>query len=126
MPCRGIRGAITVEHNRTDEILEATSKLLSTIIEKNTLMDENLVQDIVSVIFTATTDLDAVYPAVAAREMGWTNVPLLCMQEMEVVSSLRKCIRVLIHWNTEREQSEMHHIYLGGARLLRPDLMEEA
>ena len=124
MPCRGIRGAVTVKHNNAEEILEATRTLLQTIIEKNSLSGGNITQDLVSVIFTATEDLDAVYPAVAARKMGWTNVPLLCMQEMEVAGSLRQCIRVLIHWNTARDQSEMQHIYLGSARALRPDLTE--
>jgi len=126
MPCRGIRGATTVEHNKAEEILAATCTLLQNIVEKNCLSADNIAQDMVSVIFTATTDLDAMYPAVAARKMGWTNVPLLCMQEMDVEGSLRQCIRVLIHWNTERRQSDMRHIYLGGARLLRPDLMKEA
>lgn len=125
MPYRGIRGAITVEHNNAEEILDATRSLLRGIVEKNALTAENIARDLVSVIFTATQDLDAVYPAVAARDMGWTNVPLLCMQEMEVAGSLRKCIRVLVHWNTEREQSEMQHVYMEKARLLRPDLMEE-
>ena len=125
MPCRGIRGAITVEHNKVEEILEATRVLLQVIVLKNDLSAGNITQDLVSVIFTMTKDLDAVYPAVAAREIGWTNVPLLCMQEMDVDGSLEQCIRVLIHWNTEREQAEMQHIYLGEARSLRPDLTEE-
>jgi chorismate mutase len=125
MPCRGIRGAVTVTHNTAQEIIEATRTLLQTIVEKNGISTDNIAQDLVSVIFTATKDLDAMYPAVAAREMGWTNVPLLCMQEMEVVGSLRQCVRVLIHWNTVHNQSEMQHIYLGGARSLRPDLTEE-
>ncbi len=126
MPSRGIRGATTVSGNETGAILEATRAMLQAIVEQNGLSDENINCDMVSVIFTATTDLDAVYPAVAAREMGWTNVPLLCMQEMDVAGSLRHCIRVLIHWNTERTQSEMRHVYLGGAQSLRPDLMKEA
>ena len=126
MPCRGIRGAVTVKNNNAEEILEATRTLIQAILDKNSLSADNIAQDLVSVIFTATEDLDAVYPAVAAREMGWTNVPLLCMQEMDVAGSLRHCIRVLIHWNTARDQSEMQHIYLGGARALRPDLTEEA
>ena len=125
MQCRGIRGAITVEHNRVEEILEATRTLLQAIVEKNGVLVDNIAKDLVSVIFTTTKDLDVVYPAVAAREMGWTNVPLLCMQEMDVDGSLGRCIRVLIHWNTELEQSEMQHIYLEGARLLRPDLVKE-
>jgi chorismate mutase len=98
--------------------------LLKKIITRNDLTVENITRDLVSVIFTATRDLDAVYPAVAAREMGWTNVPLLCMQEMGVGDSLERCIRVLIQWNTERKQSEMQHIYMGEAQSLRPDLTE--
>ena len=125
MSCRGIRGAITVAHNNEKEILEATHTLLQEIVEKNTLSNENIAEDMVSVIFTSTQDLNAAYPAVAARKMGWTNVPLLCMQEMAVAGSLKRCIRVLIHWNTNRLQSEMRHIYLGGAQVLRPDLVEE-
>jgi chorismate mutase len=125
MPCRGIRGATTVGRNQTKEILEATRTLLQAIVEKNRISADDVAKNIVSVIFTTTADLDAVYPAVAAREMGWTDVPLLCMQEMHVEGSLRQCIRVLIQWNTERMQSEMRHVYLGGAQLLRPDLMEE-
>jgi chorismate mutase len=125
MPCRGIRGAITVEHNTADEILEATRSLLETIVEKNALSADNLRHDMVSIIFTMTKDLDALYPAVAARHMGWTNVPLLCMQELAIAGSLKRCIRVLVHWNTDRMQSEMRHIYLGGAQILRPDLVEE-
>lgn len=125
MPCRGIRGAITVEHNTADEILEATRSLLETIVERNALSADNLRHDMVSIIFTMTKDLDALYPAVAARHMGWTNVPLLCMQELAIEGSLKRCIRVLVHWNTDRMQSEMRHIYLGGAQVLRPDLVEE-
>ncbi|TFG65852.1 MAG: chorismate mutase [Anaerolineales bacterium] len=126
MPSRGIRGATTVMVNEVGAILEATRAMLQAIVTQNGLSDENINCDMVSVIFTTTTDLDAAYPAVAAREMGWTNVPLLCMQEMNVTGSLRHCIRVLIHWNTERTQSEMRHVYLGGAQALRPDLIKEA
>lgn len=119
MTCRGIRGAITVEANTADAMLSATRTLLEHIVTANELSGD----DIASVIFTATTDLDAVYPAVAAREMGWVHVPLLCMQEMAVRGSLQRCIRVLIHWNTDRAPDEIHHVYLGGARKLRPDLV---
>ncbi|HFD38781.1 MAG TPA: chorismate mutase [Anaerolineae bacterium] len=119
MTCRGIRGAITVEANTADAILSATRTLLEHIVTANELSSG----DIASVIFTATPDLDAVYPAVAAREMGWVHVPLLCMQEMAVRGSLQRCIRVLIHWNTDRAPDEIHHVYLGGARKLRPDLV---
>ncbi len=118
MACRGIRGAITVEENTVEAIKAAVRALLEQIVEANAAD----MADIASVIFTATPDLDAVYPAVAAREMGWNNIPLLCMQEMNVQGSLPRCIRVLIHWNTERPQADIQHIYLGDARVLRPDL----
>lgn len=119
MTCRGVRGAITVEANTQEAILEATRLLLKEIVTANGIATD----DIASVIFTATADLDAVYPAVAARELGWTQVPLLCMQEMAVQGSLHQCVRVLIHWNTPRAGVEMHHVYLRGAAALRPDLI---
>jgi len=118
--CRGIRGAITVEANQEETILTATRSLLQRIVTLNHLATE----DIASAIFTATPDLDAAYPARAAREMGWTEVPLLCMQEMVVVESLARCIRVLVHWNTDRSPDQIHHVYLGQARILRPDLAQ--
>ncbi|MBN2392905.1 MAG: chorismate mutase [Anaerolineae bacterium] len=118
MACRGVRGAITVEENTAVAIKSAVRALLERIVAANALD----VADIASVIFTATPDLDAVYPAVVAREMGWVDTPLLCMQEMVVQSSLPRCIRVLLHWNTDCAQADVHHIYLGDARALRPDL----
>ena len=121
MSCRGIRGAISVESNTAEAILGATRELLERIVAANKLRAE----DIASVIFTATPDLNAAYPARAAREMGWANVPLLCMQEMAVVGSLPCCIRVLVHWNTDLLGGQVHHVYLGEARTLRPDLVEE-
>ena len=121
MNCRGIRGAASVEANDANSILAATRELLGRIVAANGL----LVEDVASVIFTATPDLDAVYLARAAREMGWVNTPLLCMQEMVVAGSLPRCIRVLIHWNTGRRPDEIQHIYLGQARTLRPDLLKE-
>lgn len=121
MPCRGIRGAICAQANETDAILAATHRLLEHIVADNDLRPE----DVASAIFTATPDLDAAYPAQAAREMGWTRVPLLCMQEMNVTDTLPRCIRVLIHWNTDRTPNELRHVYLGEARALRPDLVKE-
>ena len=121
MTCRGIRGAITVDANQQESILAATRELLTRIVEANGLD----VDDIASAIFTATSDLDAAPPARAAREMGWTSVPLLCMQEMAVAGALARCIRVLIHWNTDLPQDRIHHVYLGGARVLRPDWNHE-
>ena len=121
MVCRGVRGAISVEENNPDSILNATRQLLEQIIQKNGILKE----DVPSVIFSATDDLDAVYPAKAARDLGWTETALMCMQEMKVTGSLRMCIRVLIHWNTDIPQAEIKHIYLGEAKKLRPDLSEK-
>ena len=120
MPFRGIRGAITVRENTRSAITEATRDLLREMVHAHGVAR----YDVASVIFTATADLDAAYPAVAAREMGWTDIPLLCMQEMAVVDSLPQCVRVLLHWNTDRSVSEVRHVYLGGAAILRPDIVE--
>jgi chorismate mutase len=116
MYCRGIRGATTVDHNNQAEILAATAELLLLMMSKNGL----LVEDIASVIFTVTEDLDAVFPALAARQMGWNGVALMCMREIPVPDSLGKCIRVLLHVNTTRSASEIQHVYLREAVSLRP------
>ena len=115
---RGIRGAITVENNNSEEITAATKELLQQIVAENNIK----LEDIVSVIFTATKDINAVYPAKAAREIGWTAIPLLCMQELDVSGSLPYCIRVLMHVNTAKTQQEIKHQYLKAAKCLRPDL----
>ena len=117
--CRGVRGATCAKTNDEKATLAATKELLEQIVEQNQIDPA----DVASVIFTATPDLDAAYPARAARQMGWTHVPLLCMQEMAVLDSLKRCIRVLVHWNTDRSQEEIRHVYLGQARALRPDLV---
>jgi len=116
MYCRGIRGATTVDHNEQAEILGATGELLLLMMSKNGL----LVEDIASVIFTVTEDLDAVFPAQAARQIGWNEVALMCMREIPVPDSLGKCIRVLLHVNTTRSASEIQHVYLREAVSLRP------
>ena len=121
MTVRGIRGATNVDVNGAESIVAATRELLERIVAANGLATE----DVASVIFTATSDLDAAYPARAAREMGWVHVPLLCMQEMAVVGSLSRCIRVLVLWNTDRPAGQVRHVYLRRARALRPDLVEE-
>jgi len=121
MTIRGIRGATTVDVDEAETIIAATRELLEQIAAANRLNTE----DVASVIFTATQDLGAVYPARAAREMGWVHVSLLCMQEMAVVDSLPRCIRVLVLWNTDLPQSQIRHVYLGQARALRPDLTQE-
>lgn len=115
--CRGIRGATTAETNTPEAILQATHELLTLLIEANSLDSE----DIASVIFTTTPDLTAEFPALAARQLGWSNVALICGHEMSVPGALSQCIRVLIHWNTPKTQAEIKHIYIRGARHLRPE-----
>lgn len=115
--CRGIRGATTVEENTREAILAATRELLSRLIAANRIHPD----DVASAIFTTTPDLNAEFPAVAARQLGWTDVALMCTHEMSVPGSLPKCIRVLIHWNTSKPASAIQHIYIKGAAQLRPD-----
>jgi chorismate mutase len=117
MYCRGIRGATTVEQNTREEILAATTELLQLLVERNDLHAE----DVASAIFTVTEDLDAAFPALAARTMGWTEVALICTREIPVPGSLGKCIRVLLHVNTTRSAAEIQHAYLRGAVKLRPE-----
>ena len=116
MFCRGIRGATTVERNSREEILAATTELLHMLIERNDIKPE----DVASAIFTLTDDLDAEFPALAARYLGWTEVALICMREIPVPGSLRSCIRILLHVNTTRSASEIQHVYMKGAVNLRP------
>jgi len=118
---RAIRGATTVEKNDAVEMLRETEKLLVEIVEKNQLKEE----DIISIIFTVTNDLNATFPAVAARNLGWTSVALMCTNEIPVPGSLEKCIRVLMHINTNKRNNEIKHIYLNNAKVLRPDLKGE-
>ena len=117
MICRGVRGATTVDEDKPEAILRATRELLALIIHVNGIRSE----DVTSVIFTTTKDVVSQYPALAARQLGWLDVPLLCSHEMEVPGSLPHCIRILLHWNTELSQSKIQHIYLGEAQSLRPD-----
>ena len=116
MYCRGIRGATTVERNDREEILAATTELLQLLILHNDLR----IEDITSAIFSLTDDLNAEFPALAARKLGWTEVALMCARELPVPGSLTKCIRILLHVNTERSASEIQHIYIRGAVNLRP------
>jgi chorismate mutase len=118
---RGIRGATTVESNTKEAILEATHELLSALIGANGLQ----ANDVASAFFSATQDLNAEFPAVAARDLGWSHVALTCMQEMYVPGSLPMCVRILMHVNTAKNQDEVHFVYLRGARVLRPDLTNE-
>jgi len=120
MPCRGVRGATTVSSNDRDEILSATRELLALMIRRNGME----AADVASVMFTTTTDLDAEFPALAARQLGWLEVPLICGNEMVVQGGLAHCIRVLIHWNTDTPQDAIRHIYVRGAEVLRPDMQQ--
>jgi chorismate mutase len=114
---RGVRGATTVEANTPELILAATHELLVALLEANRMRPD----DIASVIFTTTLDLDAEYPAVAARVLGWQDAALLCTHEMNVPHGLPRCIRILIHWNTSVPADRVRHIYLRQAVNLRPD-----
>lgn len=118
MWCRGVRGATTVGADTRDEILAATRQLLALMIRMNEIRTE----DVCSAIFSTTVDLSAEFPALAARQLGWQEVPLLCTHELDVPGSLRRCIRILVHWNTEKKQHDVRHIYIKDAVRLRPDL----
>ena len=118
MPARGVRGATTVANNTTEEILAATADLLQEMVAANDIDTA----DIASVLFTLTADLDAAFPAKAARDMGWSQVPLINAREIPVPGSLERCIRVLIHWNTAKGQADIQHVYRNDAVRLRPDL----
>jgi chorismate mutase len=117
MRCRGLRGATTVPANSPEDILEATTELLSEMMQVNGLQ----VDDVASAYFTTTRDLNAEFPAVAANKLGFNDVALLCGHEMEVPGSLAMCLRILLHVNTEKEPSALRHIYMRGATVLRPD-----
>lgn len=117
MLTRGVRGATTVKANTREAILEATTELLQAMAEANGLDSE----DVASAFFTSSSDINAEFPALAARQMGWTDVALLCGHEMQVPGSLLMCLRILLHVNTEKKASDIVHVYLHGARVLRPD-----
>ena len=118
MRCRGVRGATTVEGNTREDILTGTRQLLALMIRLNDIDGP----DVASAVFSLTRDLDAEFPALAARQLGWLDVPLLCTYEVDVPGSLRRCVRVLVHWNTTKPQHEIRHVYIKEAVRLRPDL----
>jgi chorismate mutase len=119
MPVRGIRGATTIEKDGAEEVLAATRELLEAICAANAWLRT---EDVASALFTVTDDIRSVYPARAARDLGWTEVPLTCAQEIPVEGSLPLCIRVLVLWNTDLEQKAVRAVYLREAARLRPDL----
>jgi chorismate mutase len=118
MRLRGIRGATTVDANTREAILQATIELLSALVEANEIHGD----DVASAFFTTTPDLTAEFPALAARQtLGWSDVALMCGHEMNVPGSLPMCLRILLHVNTDRPQSQVKFVYLRGAKALRDD-----
>jgi chorismate mutase len=115
--CRGVRGATVVKENTREAIVAGTRELLQRMIEANGIDPDH----VASAILTTTPDLNAEFPAVAARQLGWLDQALLCGHEMAVPGALDKCIRILIHWNTTKGPKEIQHIYINGAEALRPD-----
>ena len=116
--CRGVRGATTADDNSAESILAAARQLLALMIRVNGIHKE----DVASAIFSTTRDLDAEFPALAARQLGWLEVPLLCTHEISVPGALDRCIRILVHWNTPKPQDAIRHVYIKDAVSLRPDL----
>jgi len=121
MLVRGIRGAITVDRNAKEEVLKRTKELLTALKEENNFK----IEDIVSIFFSITSDLTTVFPAQAARELGWEQVPLFDMKEMDITGSLPRCIRVLIQINCSKSQQEIKHCYLRKSKILRKDLIKK-
>lgn len=118
MSVRAVRGAIQVDEDDRDQVLEATTELLTAVLERNAISPD----DLISVVFTATPDLTSEFPAYAARQMGITDVPLLCAREIDVPHAMPRVLRLLAHVETDRPRSELRHVYLRGAAALRTDL----
>lgn len=119
MAVRGIRGATTADANSQEAIVAATEELLQAMVAQNEIAPT----DVASAFFTTTPDLNAAFPAYAARKLGWLTVPLMCGHEMNVPGDVPLCIRVMVHLNTDKPQTAMHHAYLRGAVVLRRDLI---
>ncbi|HVF76518.1 MAG TPA: chorismate mutase [Acidimicrobiales bacterium] len=117
---RALRGATTVDDDTVEQINERVQALVDAMLDRNAVDKD----DLISVVFTATDDIHAAFPAAAARAIGLGDVPLLCARELDVVGGTPRCIRVLMHLTTERARNELHHVYLEGARGLRDDLPE--
>lgn len=121
MMIRGVRGAITVEENTKDDIWSATQELLETMVQRNNINED----DVASILFTTTPELTAAYPARAARIFGWSRTALMGFVEADIKDGLQMCIRVLIHWNTDKSMDEISHVFLRDAVKLRPDLQTD-
>ena len=118
---RAIRGATTVERDDASLLRAATRELLAAIVERNGLAAD----DVVSAFFTVTADLRSDFPAKAARELGWADVPLLCSVSVPVAGDVPRCVRALLHVRTQRTRADVQHVYLREARALRPDLLTD-
>ena len=117
---RALRGATTIDEDTKEQITERVVELMQAMVEQNAVDHD----DLISIWFTATPDIHSMFPAAAARSVGFGDVPLLCAQELSIEGATPKCIRVLAHLNTPRSNAELHHVYLHGARALRDDLPE--
>lgn len=117
---RAVRGATTVDSDRREDVIERTQELVRAIVERNGLAPD----DMVSILFTATADIHSAFPAEAAREAGFTHVPLMCARELEIDGGVERCIRIMMHVYTTLGADELRHPYLHGARQLRTDLPE--
>jgi chorismate mutase len=120
MAVRAVRGAIQLDHDDRDHLLAGTRELVNEVMEQNGLT----VDDLISILFTATPDLHSEFPALAARELGIVDVPLMCAQEIDVAGAMPRVVRLLAHVETLRVKSEIHHVYLGGAAALRKDIAQ--
>ncbi|MFC4949027.1 chorismate mutase [Pseudonocardia sp. GCM10023141] len=118
MAVRAIRGAIQVDADTRDDILEGSAELVRAVLKRNELVSD----DIISILFTATPDITAEFPAYAARLLGLTDVPLMCASEIAVPGALPRTLRLLAHVDTSRSRAELRHVYLRGAAALRTDL----
>ena len=120
MAVRAIRGAVQVDANESAAILEGTSELVTEVMSRNQLTPA----DVISVVFSATTDLNAEFPALAARKLGFQDVPLLCCSEIAVPNAMPRVVRLMMHVETEAPRSAMQHVYLRGAAALRLDIAQ--
>lgn len=120
MTVRAIRGAVQIDANERDALLEATTELVGEVMTRNSLTTD----DVISVLFTTTPDLTAEFPALAARKLGFTDVPLMCASEIAVPGALPRVVRLMAHVETERPRSELQHVYLRGAQALRLDIAQ--
>jgi chorismate mutase len=117
---RALRGATTLDRDERDHLIARTQELIAAVFERNELVED----DLISIVFTATDDIHAAYPAEAAREAGITHVPLLCARELDIEGGIDRCVRILVHAYTDRAVTELRHVYLHDARQLRTDLPE--